>query len=502
MALPNVMADMSVTAASNTPAGTEAPTNADDYLRSIQAILRTTNAKGSDIASASTTDIGAATAEFVDVTGTTTITALGTIAAGIVRTVRFTGALTLTHNATSLILPGSANITTANGDCAIFRSLGSGNWKCIVYQPVSGSSVAPTFVDSSFRISGSSDATKLLAFEVDTNQSTATTRTITTLNVSGTNALIESLMFPITAVPGSNTMVITLNPCAIAFRSSTLASGTVNVRAVNTAITTTISSGSTGGSTSTNQSRIMVLAIDNAGTVELAWCNAAGANNLDEATLITTTAEGGAGAADSADIIYSTTARTSVPFRIVGYFESTQATAGTWVTAPSTIQGWGGQSSIFKSIQSTLMTSQATTSGTTKDFTIPSWATEITVMVIGVSTNGTSALWLQIGDAGGIETSNYIGAGGDITAATAFASSFILVRSSAAAGVYSGVVKLNLSNQATNTWSAFGIIARSDTAVTNMLAGYKSLSQSLTTVRLTSATPDTFDLGEVDVSYR
>jgi len=141
-AIPTAMQDMSTTAASNTPAGSESPTNADDYLRAIQAILRSTNAKGSDIASASTIDLGAATGEFVDVTGTTTITSLGTVAAGIVRTVRFTGALTLTHNATSLILPGSANITTANGDVAQFRSLGSGNWKCVGYIKQSGTPVA------------------------------------------------------------------------------------------------------------------------------------------------------------------------------------------------------------------------------------------------------------------------------------------------------------------------------------------------------------------------
>jgi hypothetical protein len=133
MPVPTSMADLSTTPASNFPAGSESPTTGDDYLRAYAAILRATNAKGADIASATTTDIGAATGEFVDVTGTTTITGLGTIAAGIKRTVRFTGALTLTHNATSLILPSSANITTANGDVAQFYSLGSGNWKCTGY---------------------------------------------------------------------------------------------------------------------------------------------------------------------------------------------------------------------------------------------------------------------------------------------------------------------------------------------------------------------------------
>ena len=90
-------------------------------------------AKGADIASATTTDIGAATGNYVDVTGTTTITGLGTVQAGTERKVRFTGALTLTHNATSLILPGAANITTASGDVADFVSLGSGNWRCTSY---------------------------------------------------------------------------------------------------------------------------------------------------------------------------------------------------------------------------------------------------------------------------------------------------------------------------------------------------------------------------------
>lgn len=96
-------------------------------------------AKGSDIASATTTDIGAASGNYVHVTGTTTITGLGTVQAGTMRFVRFTGILTLTHNATSLILPTSANITTAADDEAIFVSLGSGNWKCINYERKDGS---------------------------------------------------------------------------------------------------------------------------------------------------------------------------------------------------------------------------------------------------------------------------------------------------------------------------------------------------------------------------
>lgn len=81
--------------------------------------------------------------------------------------------------------------------------------------------------------------------------------------------------------------------------------------------------------------------IDNAGTIELAVVNLAGGVNLDETTLINTTALSASSTA--ANVIYSTTARTGVPFRVVGFVDSTQATAGTYATFPSTLQGGGGQ---------------------------------------------------------------------------------------------------------------------------------------------------------------
>src|ERR1043165_8300203 len=86
--------------------------------------------KGANITSAANLHLENATGDFVDITGTTTVTALGTLPAGAMRVLRFTGALVLTYNAPSLILPTSANIVTANGDVAFMRSLGSGNWVC------------------------------------------------------------------------------------------------------------------------------------------------------------------------------------------------------------------------------------------------------------------------------------------------------------------------------------------------------------------------------------
>lgn len=86
------------------------------------------------IASAATVNIGAAAANTVIVSGTATITAFDTIAAGAIRYIRATGAFTLTHNATSLILPGGANIVAAAGDVFRFESLGSGNWRMTGFQ--------------------------------------------------------------------------------------------------------------------------------------------------------------------------------------------------------------------------------------------------------------------------------------------------------------------------------------------------------------------------------
>jgi hypothetical protein len=68
---------------------------------------------------------------------------------------------------------------------------------------------------------------------------------------------------------------------------------------------------------------------------------------LDESKLITTVAEGGAGAADSISTVYSTSALTSRPFQIIGYFKSTQTTAGTWASALTLVQG-GNVTSINK----------------------------------------------------------------------------------------------------------------------------------------------------------
>ncbi len=99
---------------------------------------------GAAVASASTVNLDTTTGDYIHITGTTTITAI-TLASGRRRTVVFDGILTLTHNATSLILPGGVSITTAAGDTAVFEGEGSSNTRCVDYTRASGQAIiAPT----------------------------------------------------------------------------------------------------------------------------------------------------------------------------------------------------------------------------------------------------------------------------------------------------------------------------------------------------------------------
>lgn len=95
------------------------------------------------IVAASTTDLGTLASNIASVTGTTTITAFGSSAsvANPLYFLRFTAALTLTYNATSLILPSAADITTVAGDFALAKYEGSGNWRILSYVRSDGTPV-------------------------------------------------------------------------------------------------------------------------------------------------------------------------------------------------------------------------------------------------------------------------------------------------------------------------------------------------------------------------
>jgi hypothetical protein len=143
------------------------------------------------------------------------------------------------------------------------------------------------------------------------------------------NALTASIKTKAGADPSAS------DPVYAVFRNETLGTAGYYVRAITAATTVTASSGSTLGTVSAVASRIRAVLVDDGGTVVLGLYNSWDATNnallgIDESIVYTTTAEGGAGAADSPHVIYTTAAKTSKAVREAGYVESTQTTAGTW----------------------------------------------------------------------------------------------------------------------------------------------------------------------------
>ena len=83
------------------------------------------------IAASTTTDLGIVASNNILITGTAMINSFGTSAtlANPVYLVQFAGICTLTYNATSLIIPGAANLTTTAGAYALLQFINTfGYW--------------------------------------------------------------------------------------------------------------------------------------------------------------------------------------------------------------------------------------------------------------------------------------------------------------------------------------------------------------------------------------
>jgi hypothetical protein len=166
--------------------------------------------------------------------------------------------------------------------------------------------------------------------------------------------------------------------------------------------------------------------------------------------------------------------------------QSNGAGAPTWTTPSS-----GGF---------TLGTPVASTSGTSIDFTgIPATAKVIIINMISISTNGTTGLIIQIGDSGGIETTNYISC---TTSGNSRTDGFLLQAAMVAVNTYVSQVQLVLENSTTNTWTSSGATIDVTNGALQNSAGTKSLSAVLDRVRVTTFAPAaTFDAGEINIAY-
>ena len=154
----------------------------------------------------------------------------------------------------------------------------------------------------------------------------------------------------------------------------------------------------------------------------------------------------------------------------------------------------------------TLATSVASTSGTAIDFTgIPSWAKRITVMLSGLSPNGTSPHLLRVGTSTGFVTSGYtsgvsVYGGSNIVNSANNTNGFNFSPTAVAASVACGA--LTLLNVSGNTWVHTSVIGFTDAAFAATGGGNIALGGTLDRVRITTVNgTNTFDAGTINISY-
>jgi hypothetical protein len=244
-------------------------------------------AQGTDIASAATINLTTATGNTLTITGTVATSAV-TLAAGMTRLVRAAGAWPLTYNATTNNITGGVSTVLSAGDHVLYHNISGVIYGLIIKQ-------------------------------------------------NGLSAMIADKIQPATCTQSAGALTFGIPASSLDFRSTTLTTG-VPVTINNAALSLVLPSGGTLGFITTVLGRAVLVAINNAGTTELAVINQAGGNSLDETGLINTTAISAGSTA--ANVFYSTTARTGVAYRVVGFVDAIN-TAGAWAS-PSLVQGAGG----------------------------------------------------------------------------------------------------------------------------------------------------------------
>lgn len=151
------------------------------------------------------------------------------------------------------------------------------------------------------------------------------------------SAAVASNALTINVLTAAGATPSTASPVKIPFQA---ADGTITVRTVSAALSLVVSSGSTLGAVANVPFNLTVAAFDDSGTIRLGVINPVSTTQgmtIEQTGVASSTAEGGAGAADSAQVWYTGSAVTSKSFALLGRLEwsSGLATPGTWGTAPS-----------------------------------------------------------------------------------------------------------------------------------------------------------------------
>jgi hypothetical protein len=323
-----------------------------------------------------------------------------------------------------------------------------------------------SFKDTAFNLVDNTDTTKKVALELN-GLTTATTRTLTVADKSGTIALTSDL-----------TSIDPLNANTNSYVSgsySVTSSATITITATNTF--------------SANQ-RVYITFTNTSGTSltsgEFTIVSATGSNFvITYGSSVTST-----GTIIAARYGYSAIATPT---------EVTTGTDNLKFITPSNLK-----SRLLTQGTEKAWNWNSLTTNTSLDVTgIPSWVKRITILVNGISTTGTNDFLLQLGTTSSYEITGYVGtsakyANGNTTSIGTMNSAGFNSESIAASLNYGSFILTNISG---NTWVVSATISRGNT-VMYVITGSKSLSGTLDRIRYTTVgATDTFDAGTMNILY-
>ncbi len=274
-------------------------------------------------------------------TFTLTLTSAATLKAGWQHYVKNVGAGTVTvarANAGDTINGTAANLTLVAGQGAMLRVIEAETGFITDNSPA----VATTYSGNN-TFPGTNTFTPIQLFTAGIGPSF-----VNNYSLAGSVAA-NALTITLSGYDG--TALSSTNKAQFMFRNVTAGTGTTAVVESTANLTLTISSGSTLGATSAVPFRVWIVLLNDGGTLRLGAINCSTTSNLvpnstaiiyplSDDSIASSSAEGGAGGADSAGTIYTGSAVTSKAMRVLGYMDFSLTTAGTWDEAPDKVQLW------------------------------------------------------------------------------------------------------------------------------------------------------------------
>lgn len=186
-------------------------------------------------------------------------------------------------------------------------------------------------------ISGDTSGAVTLAAPSVSGTSTLSLPAVT--DTISTQTTVNSRIQTISASVATNALTITAPALTLDFRSTTATTGTITTVTGTPSNLVVPSNQSFGITTTTVSQRYAVLCFNNGGTLALALTPLLGGVQLDETNFLSPTST----VTNTLTTIYSTITASNLAYRVIGFVDLTYVNGTGYTTAPTLIQGAGGQ---------------------------------------------------------------------------------------------------------------------------------------------------------------